>query len=194
MAADSVSARPVSVATTQSTTFKHTLMHINTSSLSSKTSGVPSGSIHQVTSARLDDLLTMCDFIYSSQQYRETMAMNSDHSAVLKARDEISASLDDLHLGNCSFGPLVIPGPTASGKLSEANEEESDRYLFCREGCWSVLNDAHLQAGRQCVHPRVWEIRQLRGIQASVCVYVSIHSLHSIIGMCNTYREGGRGH
>ena len=114
----------------------------------------------------------MCDFIYSSQQYRETMSISSDHTAILKARDEINAPMDDLHLSNCSFGPLVLPGPTGviRTQLLEADddEEEGDQQVFCREGCWSTLSPTHLQLGREFVHPRVWDIRQFRNTQQSV--------------------------
>ena len=163
VAADSTSA------SSSSSSCKHTLMHINTGSLGSKTAAVPSGTVHHVSSSRLDDLLTMCDFIYSSQQHRETMSMSSDHTAILKARDEINAPMDDLHLSNCSFGPLMLPGPSGvRTQLIEADVEEDDQQVFCRDGCWPTLSPAHLQVGRQLVHPRVWDIKQFLSTQQSV--------------------------
>lgn len=133
------------------------------------------------SSSRLDDLLTMCDFIYSSQQHRETMSMSSDLTAILKARDEINAPVDDLHLSNCSFGPLVLPGPTgvrAPLTMIEADEEgeegDQQQQVFCRDGCWPPLNPVHLQLGLQLVHPRVWDIKHFRSTQQSVS-YTTIH-------------------
>jgi hypothetical protein len=152
-------------------------MHINTGSLGSKTAAVPYGTVHPISSSRLDDLLTMCDFIYSSQQHREMMSMSSDHTAILKARDEINAPMDDLHLSNCSFGPLVLPGSTGMRtQLLEADEkeEEGDQQVFCRDGCWPTLSPVHLQTGRQLVHPRVWDIKQFLCTQQSVQFYDAI--------------------
>lgn len=169
----STNMRPLSSSTSNSNSgsiaSKHNLTHYSTSILQTKNfTTFPVGSNHIVTNIKLDELLIMYSFMKSSTMHHASMSIDQEHTVILKAREEINLNIEELHLSNSSFGPLIIPGPTISSttnattSIVEEVEDHDESKLFNYQGTWKVLSKSYLKDGEYAIHPRVLEIKKLR--------------------------------
>lgn len=171
---------------------RHTLVYLSTGTMNILRNGaipMPYNITQPVANQKLDDLLTMWDFMNSSLNFRARQSSsgslgsgagggpNPEISEAQRAREEINLGISELHLDNRAFGPLIVPGPckpfgnrnndkSNSNDSSSEGESESknDTAAFNYHAGWPVLNEVYTQSALQeAVHPTVKDIRALRG-------------------------------
>jgi hypothetical protein len=131
-----------------------------------------SQTIQPVSNRKLEDLLTMWDFMNSSLQYREKHLSISfeldNYKDFATIREEININkgeLSKLRLDNASFGSLVIPGPIKrfNDLTSESTGLSSDITFNYKSG-WPKLDSNYLKHVDQgdVICPTVAELRSYR--------------------------------
>lgn len=150
---------------------RHSLVYLSTGTMNVLRNGaipMPYNITQPVTNQKLDDLLTMWDFINSALNYRvnQTVSGNSNNNSntqdseisdTQRAREEINSGISELHLDNRAFGPLIMPGPC------KPFGNEADARSFNYQAGWPVLNEEYTHSALQeAVNPTVKAIRALR--------------------------------
>ena len=146
---------------------------------------LPHSLTQPVHNQRLDDLMTMWDFMNAPPTLREkslTIDAAADISEVQRVREELSLPLSELHLDNPAFGPLIIPGPckpfsnSASAQLTGADPSSGSSSspaapTFSYQAGWPVLRAEFTDQALSCaVDPKVAELRALRhSYEQQVC-------------------------
>lgn len=153
---------------------RHTMVYLSTGTMNVLRNGaipLPYHTPQPVTNQKLDDLLTMWDFMNSSLNYRVHQSSNpalllcttgpdSEISETQRAREEINSGISELHLDNRAFGPLIMPGPC---KPFENDGSEGGNKGFNYHAGWPVLNEEYTQlALQEAVNPTVKDIRARR--------------------------------
>lgn len=160
---------------------RHSLVYLSTGTMNVLRNGaipMPYNITQPVTNQKLDDLLTMWDFINSALNYRVNQSVGAGNSSTQdseisdtqRAREEINSGISELHLDNRAFGPLIMPGPC------KPFGNEADARSFNYQAGWPVLNEDYTESALQeAVNPTVMAIRALRlNYEKQVCYSVRI--------------------